>query len=874
MRRRQLRMFLSNLENLPELEVPAGYEIRPFQPGDEGHWASIIDASFGGERTAEHTRREIIDRPEYMPGGLFFATYEGKPVGTACAWRQSQEETEIGYVHMVGVVPEHRGHKLGKWLSLRVLLFVKEHGFQCSILDTDEPRLPAIKSYLNLGFLPLYREISQPSRWRGVFDELNLPMPYTEWELPFKTLQSQRGHVPLGKPSSWEMALRYTIQQGCALLEDKQVPQNKEELNEMQPKLRQRLRECIGLELLPPRTPMNAKTVSKTEREDCTIENIVFESRPNFPVTGNLYIPHRADYPAPAILVVPGHNMTEGKWGEHGVCLSLAKLGFVALAIDPVGQGERRVAGNEHQLGFEILLTGQSNEAIRVWDNMRAIDYLADRAEVDSDRIGMTGVSGGGEMTFYTSALDERIKVAAVGCFLTSYNQFLRYGGRHCMCNYLPDIIRYAEEFEIGALIAPRPLLILNGENDPIFPIEGTEDTYEQLKQSYCNIGVEERVSLVTGDVGHGFTQEMKEARLRWFEKWLNGKSESDVVEVEDDGQKDGLSCWQTYPASAETVLSLHKKLAEQLIAELPQPKSREDWEKVKPSLQKHLTKLLGEPPKSEKPFEAEIVEVIQREQHTARRVLLQIDPKVKIDAISLNPSEEVREQTCRTSAGCVVLWLTEGDVSECENDALAKKLLEAGIPIFALRPRGVFGDGKQFESHLVSDAVMVGLPLLGQQLRDIRRTIDYLAEDGTSPISMIASKNTALMGLWATALNPRISALFVSELLASYLEAFATQTKEADGLFDRAEERFPVGYFLKDMLKVADVPLLAALVAPRPLWLESAVDKRGNLLSAEYLQKQFAVTRNVYNSLGLPDNLRLRTPEADDVVRFVTKGC
>ena len=132
MRRRQLRMFLSSLEHLPELEVPAGYAIRSFQPGDEEHWAAIIDASFGGERTAENTRREILDRPEYMPGGLFFATYEGKPIGTTCAWRQSQEETEVGYVHMVGVVPEHRGHKLLQWLSLQVLIFLKEHGFNSS----------------------------------------------------------------------------------------------------------------------------------------------------------------------------------------------------------------------------------------------------------------------------------------------------------------------------------------------------------------------------------------------------------------------------------------------------------------------------------------------------------------------------------------------------------------------------------------------------------------------------------------------------------------------------------------------------------------------------------------------------------------------
>lgn len=701
-----------------------------------------------------------------------------------------------------------------------------------------------------------------------MFAELNLPIPHTEWELPFKASQSERGYIPLGEPSSWEMALRYTIQQGCRLLEDRPVPQNQEELAEMQPELRQRLRDCIGLEPLPPRTPLNAQTVSKAEWEDGTIENIVFESQPNFPVTGNLYLPHQGDFPTPAVLVVPGHNMTEGKWGEHGLCLSLAKLGLVALAIDPAGQGERRVAGNEHQLGFEILLTGQSNEAVRVWDNMRAIDYLAGRAEVDADRIGMTGVSGGGEMTFYTTALDERIKVAAVGCFLTSYNQFLRYGGRHCLCNYLPGIIRDAEEVDIGALIAPRPLLILNGNNDPIFPLEGTEDTYAQLQQIYRNIGAEEGVSLVTGDVGHGFTPEMQGERLRWFEGWLNQQPENEVVVVEDNDLKGDLRCWQAYPKSAETVLSLHQQMAEQLTGKLPQPQNAEEWRRVKPSLRKNLMELLGEQPKPAE-FDAGVVAVTPREKYLATRLLLQTDPKVKIDALSLMPAEKGSEKSFHTT-GRIVLWLTAGEVSACENSSLAKKLLESGIPIFVLRPRGVWGADKKFEFHLAADAIMVGLPLLGQQLRDIRRTIDYLSAEGKQSISLIAGEKTALMGLWATALDTRISTLVVSELLASYLEAFATPPKLAEGLFDRSEERLPLGYFLKDMLKVADVPLFAALVAPRPLWLESAVDKNGNPLSIEDVQKQFAVTVDVYNFLGQPNNIRLGIPEVNEVVRFI----
>ena len=173
---RQLRMVRPNLENLPELKLPTGYGMRTYQEGDEVHWANIISDSFGGrERTAQDTRNEITDRDVFLPDGLYFATYHGTPVGTACAWRESVDEQDVGYVHMVGVVAEHTGHKLGKWVSLAVLNYFRDNGFKCSMLDTDDFRIPAVKTYLNLGFVPVYVEDKQSERWRKIFEKLGLP---------------------------------------------------------------------------------------------------------------------------------------------------------------------------------------------------------------------------------------------------------------------------------------------------------------------------------------------------------------------------------------------------------------------------------------------------------------------------------------------------------------------------------------------------------------------------------------------------------------------------------------------------------------------------------------------------------------------------
>lgn len=175
---RQLRMIRPNLKDLPELELPRGYGMRIYRTGDEVHWARIISDSFGGrERTAQDTENEITGRDVFVPDGLYFATHQGVPVGTACAWRQSVDEKDVGYVHMVGVVAEHTGHKLGKWVSLAVLCYFRDNNFKCSILDTDDFRIPAIKTYLNLGFIPVYVEQGQPERWRNIFKKLELAHP-------------------------------------------------------------------------------------------------------------------------------------------------------------------------------------------------------------------------------------------------------------------------------------------------------------------------------------------------------------------------------------------------------------------------------------------------------------------------------------------------------------------------------------------------------------------------------------------------------------------------------------------------------------------------------------------------------------------------
>jgi mycothiol synthase len=165
-------MKRKNLDNLPSLVIPEGCDIRTYQPGDEQAWADIMNTGIENDWTAAKVVAELTGTPQFDPEGLFFVTIKGKPVGSACAWRLWEDETEEGVVHMVCVLPEARGKNLGYTVTLRVLHHLRERGFKWAVLTTDDFRIPAIKAYLRLGFEPLYADETHEQRWEEVLKKI------------------------------------------------------------------------------------------------------------------------------------------------------------------------------------------------------------------------------------------------------------------------------------------------------------------------------------------------------------------------------------------------------------------------------------------------------------------------------------------------------------------------------------------------------------------------------------------------------------------------------------------------------------------------------------------------------------------------------
>lgn len=172
----QLVMRRASLASLPALELPAGFHMRHYEPGDELHWEALVEKSFGWSR---NFGRRIASHPYFKPERVLFICDQEKPVATACAWEEPQWEEDCGYLHMVGVDPDYGGRGLGYSISLAALHRMREEGKRHAVLETDDFRLGAIHIYLKLGYVPAYEGAELAERWRQVYAKLNIPLPLT-----------------------------------------------------------------------------------------------------------------------------------------------------------------------------------------------------------------------------------------------------------------------------------------------------------------------------------------------------------------------------------------------------------------------------------------------------------------------------------------------------------------------------------------------------------------------------------------------------------------------------------------------------------------------------------------------------------------------
>lgn len=317
-----------------------------------------------------------------------------------------------------------------------------------------------------------------------------------------------------------------------------------------QQQVRERILSLIG-GLPDYRGPLNARVTRTSRRDGFSIDHVLFESLPQYYVTANLY---RPDTPGrhPAILMSMGH-WDSGKAAAQLLSSNLARKGFVVLAYDPVGQGERQQAYDKRtgrsliggpteqhfSNGAAAILLGQSVGRYFIHDGMRAIDYLITRPEVDPERIGATGCSGGGTQTTYIAALDPRVKVAAVACYMNSF-QTLFSGSVGDSEQSVPGFLAAGlDQTDYVELFAPKPWLITSTEDD-FFTPAGAKQVFDEAQGWYKLFDASDRVKWVVGPGGHGTPLVVREAIYDWMIRWLangSGSAREEAVTLLPDHQ-------------------------------------------------------------------------------------------------------------------------------------------------------------------------------------------------------------------------------------------------------------------------------------------------------------------------------------------------
>jgi cephalosporin-C deacetylase-like acetyl esterase len=666
------------------------------------------------------------------------------------------------------------------------------------------------------------------------------------------------------------MLVRYLKAHGFFLLDErrKTIEQIRTlaDIDKRRQRFRERIWDYLGGQ--PERTPLNAKVTGTLDRRDHRIEKIIFESRPGFYVTANLYVPAAGTPPYPAILYPLGHESGAKAHSAWQRCLvNLTRRGFVCLTWDPLGQGERvqfydedwhdsKLSGStvEHTiLGMQCHLLGTHIAQFTIWDGIRALDYLTSRPEVDRERIGCTGNSGGGTHTAYLSALDDRIKVAAPSCYITSWWRLLESIGPQDAEQVFPLFLK--DEFDFPDYLyalGPKPYLILSAMRD-FFPIGGARASYQEAKQVFARAGAPGHVDMFEADDGHGYTKPRREAAYRWFTRWLQGKENPDPESPVELVPAEQLNCTPTgqvklsYPSGAD----VHSVIAE--IA----GRLRSRRTPTEASVRERAREVTGFAGKSSPPALARFGEVA-RPGCRVEKLAYESEPGISIPALLFVGN------TGGATRPAVLIADADGKHATV---AEAEELAAAGFIVLAPDLRG-FGETKpnidrDYFSRNFGDyehattALLIGKTMPGMRALDAICGIDVLAArndvDGNR-MGVVGRGSAALAVLFAAIFDERISRIVLDRMLASY--DLVVNERIHQGLADQ---------IVPSALKYFDLPDVVASLAPRRVAAFNCVNQLGQELPEDRLRREYARALERYAEAGAASALRIGVRNRDE---------
>lgn len=582
-----------------------------------------------------------------------------------------------------------------------------------------------------------------------------------------------------------------------------------------------RVREKIKLSFgqWPAKTPLKPRVTHVIERDGYRIENIIFESRPGFLVTANLYLPTKIDKPVPGVVGTCGHS-TNGKAAEpyQAFAQGLARLGYACLIYDPIGQGERlqylnddlspklRAVTHEHiNAGNQQLLIGEFFGSWRAWDGIRALDYLLTRPEIDPQHVGVTGNSGGGTMSNWLAGLDERWTMAAPSCFVTTFRRNLENELPADSEQCPPKVLALGlDHCDFLAAMAPKPVVILAKEKD-YFDARGAEDAFGRLKHLYSLYGKEENVRLFIGPSYHGFSQENREAMYQLFDHatGVQEKRTEPAINIEPDETLWCTPKGQVGGIGSRTIFSITAGLSKRY------KKSRNQLRGA--ALNKELRRLLNLPKAHGTPEYRILRPTAGRKYPTKYHASYVVETEATAQAIVTRLSDERWYSRPPAGGKRALLYVSHRSAdSELREDKWVREHAQGtdDSAFFAMDVRGI-GDSmpntcgrSSFDSPYGNDffyashALMLDQPYIAQRTFDVLRVIRWLASFGHTEIELIANQWGTIPATFAAVLSQSVTKVSLNKPLASYASIAESE------MYD-----WPVATFLPGALLTLDLP-------------------------------------------------------------------
>lgn len=569
------------------------------------------------------------------------------------------------------------------------------------------------------------------------------------------------------------------------------VPQTRAEAESRRAAVRAKILRQIG-GLPAARTPLNARVTGGFTRDGYRVENVIYESQPGLAVTANLYLP-AGNGPFPAVLGVAGHsNNGKASATYQHAWISMARRGFVVLAFDPPGQGERLEtldpatglarAGTgtaEHiHNGLQHLLTGHHFARYEIWDGIRGFDYLASRPEVDARRIAVAGNSGGGTQAAYLAVLEPRLAAIVSSCYMTGWRELWSKPGPQDAEQVFPGFLADGLDFaDFAFAAAPKPFLMTTAVRD-FFPIASARQTYEEIRKFYTLFDAASRAGYFEYDDTHGWSKPRREAAYQFLQQALAAPEhprEEAPLTPEPEQLLYATPTGQVQSsagAGGETSQSLNARYARELARQRP-------------------------------PLTRQMVEQRIRYQPTGP------------------------ERAAVTKADLVAIHMAGADAAD---------LAKAGRTVSAIAlPQADAARGYSPLYQLAMRALLVGRTLLGLEVQQV-----LAALEGHRDVHLYARGTAAVVALHAAYLSPTIAELTLDEMPFSYLAV--TQARLHRGLVD---------VIVPGVLADYDLPDLARAIAPRKVTLIDTKDPAGLTLLHGAVQPLYPQARLVYRREG-----------------------